>query len=383
MRRQIHRRFLSATTTALLLACSPSPSKGNADAGPPSDSGSDVGGDSGDTGSSETGLMWPGADWVEATPADHGLDPDALQALADYTFRDDHNTQALAVFKDGYLVAEWYAEGSDATSLVTSWSMAKSVTSALIGVGIREDVLSLDDTVGQHLPQWSDGPNAAVNLRHLLTMKSGLTENLTNPRGIYLVEPDQLAYSLDREQVRPPGETFEYVNEDSMVLGGVTAAAFDRSIVELAQTEIFEPIGISAEWWVDGVGNALTYCCLDSTARDLARFGLLYARGGEWDGKQIVPADFVAESVAGQSYGGYYGLHWWIDPDNDAVAAVGLFSQYVWVKPDSDLVVVRFGKYERKGTEAVRVGANYHDTKDEGSFDGELFGKMVMDALVE
>ena len=71
--------------------------------------------------------------------------------------------------------------------------MAKSVTSALIGVGIREGVLSIDDTVGQHLTEWSDGPNTAVNLHNLLTMQSGLTENTTNPNGIYVVEPDQLA----------------------------------------------------------------------------------------------------------------------------------------------------------------------------------------------
>jgi len=89
------------------------------------------------------------------------------------------------------------------------------------------------------------------------------------------------------------------------------------------------------------------------------------------------------ERWRGHSYGGYYGLHWWIDPDNDAFVAVGLFSQFVWVKPDADLVVVRFGEYERKGTEAIRTGRNYHDTKDEGAFDGEVFGQLVVDALVE
>jgi CubicO group peptidase (beta-lactamase class C family) len=327
--------------------------------------------------------MWPGAQWVEADAADHGMDPAALDELSAYVFNENFNTQALAVFKDGYLVGEWYAEDDDASSLVTSWSMAKSVTSALVGVGIRDGLLSLEDTVGQHIPAWSDGPNADVNLRHMLTMQSGLPENTSNRQGIYVVEPDQLAYALDRELVRTPGEVFQYVNEDSMVLGGVLANAFGQSTVELAEQEIFGPLGISAEWWVDGSGNALTYCCLDSTARDLARFGLLYARGGEWDGTQIIPADFVADSVMGHSSRGAYGLHWWVESEFDAFAAVGLYSQYVWVKPDADLVVVRFGKYTRMGSEAVRTGGNYHDTERDGGFSPAAFGRLIVAALVE
>jgi len=377
-------RRLLPTTIVFALACTSGSKGGEEPAGGVPDSGStDDTSAPEDTGEEGDGLMWPEADWVEAAPEDHGMDPDALQALADYTFTDNHNTQALAVFKDGYLVAEWYAEDADADSLVTTYSMAKSVTSALIGVGVREGVLSLDDTVGQHLSQWSDGPNASVNLYHLLTMQSGLPENYTNPNGIYVVEPDQLAYALDRELVDTPGNTFSYVNEDSMVLGGVLASALGRSTAELAQAEIFEPLGISAEWWVDGSGNALTYCCIDSTARDLARFGLLYARGGEWKGTQIVPAEFVADSVVGHSNYGYYGLHWWVDSDKDAFVAIGLHGQYLWVNPNEDLVVVRFGEYTRVGSEAIRTGWNYHDTKGEGSFDGEVFGQLIMDALVD
>jgi len=370
----------------MLGACSSGADKSDgpvspADAGAVDD-GSDDGGTATDTGDGETGPMWPGADWVEADPADHGLDPAALDELASYTFRDSHNTQALVVFKDGYLVAEWYAEGADADSLVTSWSMAKSVTSALVGVGIREGALSLDDTVGQHLSEWATGPNAGITLHHLLTMQSGLPENWSNPYGVYGAEPDQLAYSLDREPVRPPGEQYSYVNEDSMVVGGVLAAALGQPVADVARTELFEPLGLSADWWVDGVGNTLTYCCLDSTARDFGRFGLLYARGGEWDGAQLIPADYLAESTSGQSYDGAYGLHWWIDSERDAFAGIGLSGQYVWVKPDADLVVVRFGTYERIGTEPVRTGRNYHDTEDSGGLRFGVFATLIERALV-
>ncbi|MBO87320.1 MAG: hypothetical protein CL927_18385 [Deltaproteobacteria bacterium] len=371
------------------MACSSAPSKrGNSRDSTTVPTSSDDGGTtdtaaSGDTGALPLGPTWPGLEWTVSTPAARGMDADALELLAQYTFRENHNTQALAVFKDGYLVGEWYAETAGAEALVTTWSMAKSVTSALIGVGVREGLLSVEDTVGTHLPEWATGPNAGITLRHLLTMQSGLPEKFTEPNGIYLVEPDQLAYALEREPIRAPGERFLYVNEDSMVLGGVIESAFGRPTVDVVETELLEPLGMSAEWWVDGAGNALTYCCMDSTAQDLARFGLLYARGGEWNGTQIIPADFVADSITGHSYGGNYGLHWWLDAPHNAFAAIGLHGQYLWVKPDADLVVVRFGTYERMGEEAVRTGWNYHATESSGSFNPTLFARLITDALVE
>ncbi len=333
-----------------------------------------------DTGEAPTGPAWPQGAWEEGPPEDHGVDTDALETLRTYTFDSRHNTQALLVIKDGVLVGEFYEEGYDADSEVTSWSVAKSVVSALVGVGIREEVLHLDDPVGTYVSDWSEGPNEAITIRHMLEMRSGLDPNTTNEYGVYGEEPDQLAYSLDRVPVREPGLQFSYVNEDSMVLGEVLAQAFDTDFRDLAEAEIFGPIGLEGAWWTDGEGHALTYCCIDSTARDLARFGLLYSRGGTWEETRLVPEDFVSESTTGISYGGYYGLHWWTF--GEIYTAIGYHGQYIYVMPEEDLVVVRFGLYERVGDERVRTGDNWHDTSDYGPLDGEHLTELVL-ALVD
>ena len=194
--------------------------------------------DPGETGVSDTsspivqdGPAWPGAEWDEGAPEDHGLDPDVLEELREYAFRDAHATQGVVVIKDGVLVAEWYADGTDASTPTTSWAAAKSVTSALIGAGIRDGLVELDQSVGDFVPEWSEGGNEAITVRHLLEMRSGLPENTTLQYGVYAAE-DALAYSLDRELVREPGTQWSYVNEDSQVL----ARSFTRPLASPRST---------------------------------------------------------------------------------------------------------------------------------------------------
>ncbi len=334
----------------------------------------------GDTQLSLDGPQWPGDDWLTAEPEDRGMDSEKLDELREYVFDEGRNTQSFLVIQDGVLIAEWYAEGTDADTPVTSWSAAKSVTSALVGVGLREGKLQLDDPAGQYLSEWSEGPNTAITIRHLLEMRSGLPENLGNSYGVYFAEPDQLAYSLDREPVREPGLSFSYVNEDSMVLGGVLAQAFDQPVAELAQQEIFSVIGMEAVWWTDGEGNALTYCCIDSTARNMARFGLLYERDGKWRDTEVVPLDFLTESTTGISYGGYYGMHWWTW--GGGFTAMGLHGQNIYVWPDEDLVAVRFGTYDRVGSGTERTGNNGHQTVPPETWDDSVVVGLLLEAIL-
>jgi CubicO group peptidase (beta-lactamase class C family) len=327
----------------------------------------------------QEGLAWPGATWDEGAPEDHGMRSDALDEMAAYAFRDAHNTQAVVVIKDGVLVGEWYADGADASTPVTSWSAAKSITSALIGVAIRDDLLELDQTVGSTVDAWAEGDNSGITIRNLLEMRSGLPENTAHEYGVYGAE-DALAYSLDRAPVREPGTRWSYVNEDSQVLGEVLHQAFGQPTTQVAQVELFDVLELDATWWTDGQGNALTYCCVDSTARAFARFGLLYARDGAWDGTQIVPADYVEESTTGVAYNGYYGLHWWVLSDQ-VFAALGLHGQNIYVMPEQDLVVVRFGQYTRVGDAHVRTGDNWHDTAEPGPWDDATFIGLFQAAL--
>ena len=327
------------------------------------------------------GLVWPDADWEEGDPAENGLDTDALEALRAYAFTDGFETQSVMVIRNGVVVAEWYADGTDADTLVTSWSAAKSVTSAMVGVGIREGLISLDDPAGAYLDAWAEGENSGITIRNLLEMRSGLPENDSHPYGVYGAEPNQLTYSLDRSPVRDPGQRFSYVNEDSMVVGGALAEAFGEPLVDVVEREMFEPIGLNGEWWVDGAGNALTYCCIDTTARDFARFGLLFARNGAWKGNQIVPVDYVSESTTGVSFNGNYGLHWWTF--GDVFAALGLHNQMIYVYPEKDVVVTRFGRYTRYGNAAVRTGGNYQQTYPPGAFEPTRFYELFMAAITD
>ena len=212
-------------------------------------------------------------------------------------------------------------------------------------------------------------------------MRSGFEENTNNPAGVY-GSADQLGYSLNRTPSWGPGETFNYVNEDTMVLGGALSEVFGQEVGQVAQAEIFGPLGMDAAWWTDSEGASLTYCCIDSTARDFARFGLLYARDGHWDGETIVPSNFVAESTASISFYGYYGMQWWILEDN-VFAAMGLYGQNIYVYPQEDMVVDRLGLYTQVGNEKIRdaLWTNYHDTPNEGAFDEAYFRELIDEAL--
>jgi CubicO group peptidase (beta-lactamase class C family) len=327
-------------------------------------------------------LAWPGESWGEGSPEDHGYDSALLEEVREYAFKARHNTQAVAIIKDGVLIAEWYAEDRDRDTPVTSWSVGKSVLSALFGVAVREGLLDLSDPIRDHVADWSAPEFEGITIQHLLEMQSGLQPNNSDPKyGLY-GSGDQLAYSLDRVPSWEPGVKFSYVNEDSMVLGSVLADAFGKPLVEVAEEEVFSRIGMDAAWWTDDAGNALTYCCIDSTALDFARFGLLYARGGEWDGEQLVSTDFVDLSTSGISNYGYYGLHWWTF--DGVAAAMGYHGQYIYVYPD-DLVVVRFGTYNRVGDALVRDADfnNYHETLDYGPFDEAAFRQLILDAALE
>jgi CubicO group peptidase (beta-lactamase class C family) len=371
------------SSLVLLPSCFPVIDGGVIEESTPGASG-DSSGDELDTGEEteapfDDGRNWPGEEWDEGSPEDYGMDSDALQEAREYVFGDGFNTQSVVIIKDGILIAEWYAEGTDRDTPVTTWSAGKSVTSALIGIGIRDGLLDLDDAVGSHVSDWEEGPNSELSIRHLLEMRSGLDANTDSSSGVYGEEPDQLGYSLDRLPVREPGTEFSYVNEDSMVLGEVIAQAFGQPAEEVAQEQIFEPLGLEADWWTDGEGHALTYCCIDTTARAFARFGLLYSRDGQWKADQLVPSDFVAESTTGISYSGYYGLHWWTY--GEVFVAIGYHDQYLWVYPDEDLIVARFGTYTHRGEGFVREGWNYHETLDSGAFDAGIFYGRVLEAL--
>ena len=323
--------------------------------------------------------VWPGLSWETATPESQGMCPDNINEAMDYAFQDGNFTGAVIVIRNGYIVAERYADDRMATDLVTSWSVAKSFTSALIGKALDEGLISsLDQQVSEFIPAWKDSDKEVITLRQLMTVKTAL-ELLDG--GDFYDEEDQLQVSIDRNLIGQPGEQlYTYSNSDVMLAGEVVRSSTSMTPKTYLDQKIGSVIRFSGEWWQDTKGHILTYCCLDSTARDFGRFGLLFARNGEWEGQEILSDNWITESTA-PALSGQYGFYWWPAP-NTGFTALGVQGQIVAVYPAEDLVIMRFSSYTRMGDgSVVRTGSNYHATTEPTNFENNTFIDNVLEAL--
>lgn len=351
--------------------------------------------------------------WSTGDPATLGFDAKKLAAVRDYAFQADHHTQSVLIIRHGQIAAEWYRDGVTKDSWATSWSVAKSYASALIGIAIDEGLIeSVDQAVSTWIPEWNGTDNAKITLKHVLGMATGLDYTETydflgdNDVRDMLFENDHLTFALQQTAASPPGTTWYYNSANTMLLSRILERATGMSVDDYARKKLFEPLGMSkVEWWQDGQGNTLTYCCIDTTSRDFARFGQLFLQKGRWAGEQIVSEAWVAESVqpSQPDYAGY-GYKWWLntegEPDSwttaplDMYAAIGRDYQYIFVFPTQEMVVVRNGDYVKPDHPPVApeglfaaglfihgVGPTGSTGPIEGTWDDNQFLALVMDAL--
>ena len=188
--------------------------------------------------------------------------------------------------------------------------------------------------------------------------------------------------SLDRPLSGSPGEQlYTYSNADVMIAGELVQAATGVSAADYLPIAFGRAIGFDADWWTDAAGNVLTYCCLDATPLNFARFGLLLAREGLWNGNQIIDENWINESTV-TARGGSYGYFWW-PAAPDGFAALGVHGQVIAIYPEDDLVVLRFGNYRRNGDgTTVRSGNNFHVTNAPENFDVPTFVGLVRSGLL-
>ena len=308
---------------------------------------------------------FPKDDWAVRTPSEIDIDGTKLTKLFELAF-EDPATQAVVLIKDGYLIGERYAEGFDEQSFGTSWSMAKSIYAALIGISIdRGEINSLDDPVAKYVNAFADA-RRDITIRDLLDMTSGL-DFPEHEHETMFFQNDHLQYALEVGISKEPGLVFEYNNVNSMLIGEILLQATGKGADELLEERIFKKLNIDKySIWRDSVGNVMSYCCIDMSARDFSRFGLLFARDGSWENEQIVSKAFVDETFTqiwseipsntiNQERG--YGMHWWISRNNkDAVIfnASGKFGQYIFVDRERDIVFTRITRY-------YATGANVQD----------------------
>ena len=311
---------------------------------------------------------YPAQEWSEIAAADAQLDQTKIDRLFDLSFQDSA-TQGVVLIKNGLLVGERYADGFSTDSYGTSWSMAKSFYAALIGISIdRGEISSLDDPVALYLDYFND-ERRDITLRDLLNMTSGL-EFPEHEHEDMFFSADHLDYARNVGVEKEAGLIFEYNNVNSMLLADILLQATGVAADTLLRERIFDKIGLDdVTLWQDSAGNPLTYCCVDTTARQYARFGLLFARDGNWNGEQIIPKQFVDETFSkvwdslnsdtiAQDRG--YSLHWWISRHDDQAVifnASGKFGQYIFIDRANDIVFTRITKYHSTGGSKQDWGA--------------------------
>jgi CubicO group peptidase (beta-lactamase class C family) len=284
-----------------------------------------------------------------------------------------NGSTAFLVVKDDSIIYERYWSGYGDTTISNSFSVAKSIVGILAGIALHEGTIALDDRVGKYIPEYNEGDNSRLTLRHLLMMASGL--NWDESYNSLFSLTTEAYYGKDLTSlvrklrvVEEPGKTFRYMSCNTVLIAMAIAKASGMSLSEYASEKLWKPIGAehAAMWSLDDEnGVEKSYCCFYSTARDFARIGKLCADSGMWHGLTILPAWYIAESMtpAGlKDESGdpvdYYGYHWWILNRNGhkIFYARGILGQYIIVVPAMKMVIVRLGK-ER----GEKTGNHYSD----------------------
>lgn len=286
----------------------------------------------------------------------YGADAALPPQVADWTTARD--VTALVVLKDGEIVHESYYKGTAPEDLRISWSVAKSYLSALVGVLLEDGTIgSIDDPVVQYAPTLMGGAYDGATIRNVLNMASGVTfdedyldqSSDINRMGRVLAlggSMDDFASGLT-ETFAPAGEGWKYVSIDTHILSMVVREATARPIAELLSEKVVAPMGLEREpyYLTDGFGTAFVLGGLNLTTRDYARMGQMFLQNGEYNGRQIVPADWVAASTAPSAPTAEgeigYGYQWWIP--KAAIAgefmARGIYGQYVYVNRARGVVI--------------------------------------------
>jgi CubicO group peptidase (beta-lactamase class C family) len=285
-------------------------------------------------------------------------------------------TTGFLVLKDGKIVQERYFTGASETSTFTSMSVAKSFTGTLVGLALADGkIKSLDDPITDYVPELKGSGYEGVPIKAILQMSSGVkfTENyvvrqysdmdMMFERGMVAESEPLNDYLKGLSRVLPPGEKFFYKGADTQALGWMVRRVTGKSLADYLAEKVWQPMGMEhdAFWNTDAPGPEgmeAAFTCLNATLRDFGRFGLLFLNHGKWNGRQIVPPDWVEHATApdgpqvqpGQLIKGSglgYGYQWWTFPEDDAYSAEGIYWQFIFVNPKENLVIVKTSAFDR------------------------------------
>ncbi|MYA08808.1 MAG: serine hydrolase [Holophagales bacterium] len=304
---------------------------------------------------------WHG-DWKLATADQVGLDAGRLeQAVQD--IGELEGVHGLLIARRGRLVVERYFRGSAGNRPHNLKSASKSVLSALAGLAIEQGLLNLDQPIVDFLPEAAgldDTGKGAITVRHLLTMTSGLESTSFGNYGSWVASRNWVRAALARPLQAEPGTRFSYSTGGTHLLSATLSRAAGRSTHDFAREHLFAPLGIRRSAWArDRQGVHMGGNNLSLLPRDMLKFGQLYLNRGRWNGRQLLPWQWVDESTRpglvgprgrGRIYGGY-GYLWWLrgHRERGAYIASGYGGQYIYVAPAESLVVVVISTEISKG----------------------------------
>ncbi|HEX4206439.1 MAG TPA: serine hydrolase [Ktedonobacteraceae bacterium] len=334
---------------------------------------------------------WPTQDWRLASPQEKGLQPELLAKMQVHITDDIPGLHGLLIVRDGYLVFEEYYQGFHRKSYNSVSSVTKSYISALVGIALAQGKLqSLDQKILNFFPAYAarvtDSRKQAITLRHMLSLQTGFAHEMPDK---FWLNPSPVQLTLERPMIEQPGEVFYYDSNGVDILSAILTRVTGMSAAAYADATLFKTIGVWHDgaprftwrndpqgvhlwhgdaywdekhgylWKVDPEGNSAGGFGAHFTAREMAKFGYLYLNRGFWDGEQLIPADYVAESTRQHSNGGApvgdaYGYLWWLTQykGHNVFFASGYGGKTICVIPSLDLVVVTISSTDQEGKNA-------------------------------
>jgi CubicO group peptidase (beta-lactamase class C family) len=339
---------------------------------------------------------WPTAGWTNRVEETKAAKPAEVEALEHYAFvltgleartepgralpadieRIRYRTDGLVVIKGGALIYENYARGYGPDTKHLSWSVAKSISSSLLGVALHRGALSLDDSICKHLPEYADHASCAITVKHVLTFGTGLAWQEGYEDGVYSASSvismffgvghrDHLAHILGHRLAAPPGTAWTYSTGDAELASAIAKRALHHlSPAADFWSTLFDRIGMGVTFEEDAKGTPNGGSHVFATPRDFAKFGFLMLNDGCWDGQRILPETWVKDATtpsevfsadANPRNTVASGYMWWLnravrdnpqpwpDAPSDTYSAIGHWGQVIIVIPSEDLVIVRTG----------------------------------------
>jgi CubicO group peptidase (beta-lactamase class C family) len=279
-------------------------------------------------------------------------------------------TAGLVIVQDGRVRFEKYGLGFDAQGKWTSFSVAKSFTSTMVGAAIKDGYIkSIQDKVSTYIPDLKGSAYDDVTIQQLLTMTSGVkwNEDYADPKSDvalfneHKAEPGvdvTVSYMRKLPREAPAGTKWVYKTGETNLIGVLVSSATKKKLSDYLSEKVWAPYGMEqdASWLLGSTGHEISGCCLQASTRDFARFGLFIMGGAVVDGKSIVPDDWLASATTDQvkGQGGGYGYQWWTNADG-TFAAQGIFGQGIFIDVKRKLIIASNSNWP-KATDPDTVG---------------------------